>query len=379
MVCNQLGERAHTPGSGPLDQVLREYARALGIPFHAYTPASHLSPPRWGGGLHLHLFALPTRPHWISLLPVTPSIEIPAVFSWVLATGTEKALAPGNLFSQGVLKYDQKGHAITGILGENIYILFDLLRQPEALVPLILGRTLDLCLGGMLEWLSVGTGRLPHQVQITLHRLRHATTLATLDHPTVLRGNPGNQDSQDPGAWPAEEREIIQEQIAGMEENLKELSRQMTSQSRLLRNCQERLRILKKSEQSEELLLREFDGLLDIPEVRNVEVLADRLCVFTDTVDTVVAGKRYRLGRFRLDIRFNGDVAIKNVTHPYGYYDHPHVWNAKPCLGNIAQSVLKLVSEFQWVAAAGLLLEYLKTVNPKEWYTPIDHWEELRG
>ena len=107
--------------------------------------------------------------------------------------------------------------------------------------------------------------------------------------------------------------------------------------------------------------------------------MEDRLRVFTDTVDTVVASKRYRLGRFRLDIRFNGDVDIKNLTRAYGYYDHPHVWNAKPCLGNIHQSVLKLVSEFQWVATAELLLEYLKTVNPNGWYTPIDHWEELQA
>ena len=79
-----------------------------------------------------------------------------------------------------------------------------------------------------------------------------------------------------------------------------------------------------------------------------------------------------------MDLRFNGEVTIKNLTRLHGYYDHPHVWNAKPCLGNIGQSVLKLVSKFQWVAAMQLLLEYLKSVNPKGWYAPIDHWEELR-
>lgn len=379
MILKQWGERVHTPRSGRVDKVVQEYAAALGIPFHAYAPASHLSPPRWGGGLHLHVYALPARPHWLSLRPVTPSIEISAAFSWTLAAGTNRALAPGNLFSQGVLKYDHKGHALTGILGENIYVLFDLLGQPEELVPLILGKTLDLSLAGMLEWLSPRIGRLPHQVELTLHRLRHATTLATLDHPIVCADDPGYQDPQYRATPTVEEGGILQEQMAVVEAHLKELSRQLASQTRLLQNCQERLRILKRSETAEEQLLRELDGLLGIPEVRGVEVLEDRLRVFTDTVDTIVAGKRYRLGRFCLDIRFNGEVAIKNVTHAYGYYDHPHVWNAKPCLGNIGQSILKLVSEFQWVAAAVLLLEYLKTVNPKEWYTPIDHWEEVRA
>jgi hypothetical protein len=224
----------------------------------------------------------------------------------------------------------------------------------------------------MAEWLSVATGRLPHQVQVSLHRLSHRTTLIILDQ-SAARG----QGDTPPDARFPEAGNVLPEQVVGTEENLKELSRQMASQTRLLRTCQERFHTLKNAEQSEEALVRELEGLLRIPEVCDVEMLGDRLCVFTDTVDTVVAGKRYRLGRFRVDIRFNGDVAIKNLTRAHGYYDHPHIWNAKPCLGNIGQNVMKLVSEFQWVATAELLLEYLKTVNPKEWYTPIHHWEEL--
>lgn len=363
--------------SGPLRLVVEEYAKALGIRLHVHAPTSRLSPPRWGDGLHLHLFALPLRPRWLNLWPVTSTIEIPAVFSWPLAADTKKALAPGSLFARGVLKQDQMGHAIGGILGENIYVLFDLLGQPEALASIILRRTLDLCLGGMTEWLSLATGRLPHQVEVTLHRLSHRTTLVTLDQSAAPGNGETTNHAQCREAGTGEPGDVLQEQMAGVEQNLKELSRQMALQTRLLRNCQERFRTLTNAEHSEEALVREFEGLLGIPDVRDVEILEDRLCVFTDTVDTVVAGKRYRLGRFRVDIRFNGDVAIKNLTRAYGYYDHPHVWNAKPCLGNIGQSVLKLVSEFQWVATAELLLEYLKTVNPKEWYTPIHHWEEL--
>jgi hypothetical protein len=377
MVDVQPAGTGHVPGSGLLGPVLEEYAEALGIPIHVHAPTNHLSPPRWGDGLHVHLFALPVRPRWFTLWPVTPVVEIPTVFSWALTAGTKKALAPGSLFSRGVVKQDQKGHAVSGMLGENIYVLYDLLGQPDTVVPVMLRRTFDLSLGGLTEWLSLATGRLPHQIQVSLHRLSHKTTLVTLDQP-ASRGECGTtHNAQYREAGIAESGDVVSERMAAVEVNLKELSRQMALQTRLLRNCQERFRMLKKAEQSEEALVREFDGLLGIPEVRDVEILGDRLCVFTDTVDTVVAGKRYRLGRFRVDIRFNGDVTIKNLTRPHGYYDHPHVWNAKPCLGNIGQSVMKLVTEFQWVAAAQLLLEYLKTVNPKEWYTPIHHWEEL--
>ena len=78
--------------------------------------------------------------------------------------------------------------------------------------------------------------------------------------------------------------------------------------------------MLRQAEQSKDLLERELDGLLGIPQVREVHVLEDRLRVFTDTVDAMLASKRYRLGRFRLDICFNGDVAIKNLTLPLILY-----------------------------------------------------------
>jgi hypothetical protein len=373
------GRDGHVTMASSLDSVLQEYGRALETPIHAYAPPNHLSPPRRGGGIHLHVFALPARPHRLSFRPVAPTIEMPAVISWVQAPETLRALAPGKLFAQGRLRRDAQGRALAGILGENIYLLFDLFKHPEALVPVALRRSLDLCLSAIPEWLSVQTGRLPHQIQATLHRLSHRTTLMTLECAEAWREH---SSPPDPSAGPSgvsETDDVIRRRIAVVEDSLKELSRQMALHTRMLSSCRERIRVLKEAEQSEELLVREIEALTEIPGVREVEVQGDCLRVITDTVDTVVAGKRYRLGRFRLDIRFNGDVAIKNLTRAYGYYDHPHVWNAKPCLGNIGHSVPKLVSEFQWVAAAQLLIEYLKTINPKEWYTPIDHWEEVRA
>lgn len=379
MMLTDPGYPSHAEGPILLQPVLKEYARALHIPIHAHAPSHHVSPPRRGDGLHLHLFALPARPHRFSFWPVSPSIETPAVFFWELAPGTQYTLAPGNLFTRGTVKCDPRGRAVSGILGENIYVLFDLLGQPTAVRPLLLRRTLDLCLEGMTEVVCHETGRLPHQVQVTLRRQSHRTTLMMLECAEAWReqSSPPDPSAGTSGAF--ETGDQIRQGMAIVEENLKELSRQMALHTRMLSSCRERIRILTEVEQSEELLVREIEALTAIPEVREVEILGDCLRVITNTVETVVAGKRFRLGRFQLDIRFNGDVAIKNLTRAYGYYDHPHVWDAKPCLGNIGHSVPKLVSEFQWVATAQLLLEYLKTVNPNGWYTPIDHWEELHA
>jgi hypothetical protein len=160
----------------------------------------------------------------VVLWPITPSLEIPAVFSCALAKEKMKALDPRQLFSQGTLKYDRQGHAVAGILGENIYVLFDLLGQPEELVPLMLRRTLDLCLEGLTESLSHWNGRLPHQLEVTLNRLSHSTTLASLDHSSPWKG-PGTQDPHHREAGAPDD--VFQRQTAAVAENLKELSRQM--------------------------------------------------------------------------------------------------------------------------------------------------------
>src|SRR3989304_5995676 len=240
MLRPQSDPRGHRSIQSLIESVLEEHEAALGSPMPAYAPASHLSPPRRGGGLHLHIFALPARPHWFSLWPIIPSVEIPAVLSWGLRPGTEGALAPGTLFSQGVLKYDHSGHAIAGILGENIYLLFDLQGQPEELVPLLLRKAFDLCLGGMSGVLSLEIGRLPHQVQIILHRFSHTTALLTLDQLNARGDRPGHGDPE----GGVEDEDWMQKRIAVKEENLKELSRQMRSQTRLLNSCRERLRLL---------------------------------------------------------------------------------------------------------------------------------------
>src|SRR3989304_1382777 len=242
MLRPQSDPRGHRSIQSLIESVLEEDEAALGSPIHAYAPASHLSPPRRGGGPPLPIFALPAR--------------------------TPRRTAP--------------------------------------------------------------------------------TALLPLDQLNGRGDRPGNGDPE----ARVEDEGVLQKWIVVQEENLKELSRQMGSQTRLLNSCRERLRMpttLKEAEQSEDVLGRDIDALLNIREVRGVEVLRERLCVLTDTIDTVVAGKRYRLGRFRLDIRFNGDVAIRNLTRAYGYYDHPHVWNAKPCLGNIGPRVLKIVREVRWV------------------------------
>ncbi|MEK7338752.1 MAG: hypothetical protein AABZ75_05190, partial [candidate division NC10 bacterium] len=89
------------------------------------------------------------------------------------------------------------------------------------------------------------------------------------------------------------------------------------------------------------------------------------------------AGARYRLGCFQIDLGETGTIAVRNLTDPYGLYDHPHVWDGRPCLGNVREGLAKLVAEYQWVAAAEVLLDFLRTVTPRDWYVPVTQWKAV--
>ncbi|MGE5849848.1 MAG: hypothetical protein ACM362_06965, partial [Candidatus Methylomirabilota bacterium] len=75
----------------------------------------------------------------------------------------------------------------------------------------------------------------------------------------------------------------------------------------------------------------------------------------------------------------NGEVRIWNLSSRIGAYDHPHIHLGRPCLGPIREGIAKLLGEFQFVAAAEVLIDFLHTVNPADWRLPVLRWPEAVG
>jgi uncharacterized protein (DUF433 family) len=94
----------------------------------------------------------------------------------------------------------------------------------------------------------------------------------------------------------------------------------------------------------------------------------------TQPLEAECVGQRFRLGAFRVEVHFEGEVRITNLTEPRGLYDHPHVRHGRPCLGNAREGVAKLIGEYEFAAAAQVLLDFLQTVNPQDWRIPVFYW-----
>lgn len=94
----------------------------------------------------------------------------------------------------------------------------------------------------------------------------------------------------------------------------------------------------------------------------------------------------FPLGRYRVRLTRGSDPHITNLSHRLRYssfgdealWDHPHVHEHIPCLGNIRSKLAKLVSEDKWFGAISYMIEALKNINSADgWaWKGFDRWKE---
>ncbi|MBI5166789.1 MAG: hypothetical protein HY998_03465 [candidate division NC10 bacterium] len=365
-----------TPDQSLLAPVVRDYASTLQLDITLNFPSNHFSKPRQERGIHIHVFCLPIRPNWFGLFPRVPLIKMPFAFGYRLAEGAQLAFAPGSGLGRGKILYDPEGRAVAEILGTNVYVLFELGRQGN-LAPLLLRKVLDLALQAMTEDLARLSSYNPERLGVTLDHLRRDTEAQDHRRKAEVQAEVRKKYWEECKGRFQDEALFLEREIKAVEETIEEYSLLITAEAQRLKESRKRLKFLQGTQEESEIYKKEFDCLLEIPEVREVLVQNWVVSIFTDTIFAEHGKRLYKLGSFRINVHFNGQLAIKNLTDPYGFYDHPHIWDGKPCLGNIRVGLAKLIGEFQLMAAAQVLIDFLKTINPKDWYTPIENWQEM--
>jgi hypothetical protein len=360
------------PVSERLRGVLEAYARALEAPFALHLPPQHHRAPQPALALHVHCYAMPRRPFLFGVWPRVPIVRLPLAFGYPLPASGASGFAPRQGFWRGRVLADAEGQAMVEVTGANVYVLWDLPAQGD-LAPLLLRRCLDL-----------GLAACPALARLSpLPAAAQAGALAALARETA----------ETEAAWQARRREEgrlrfqaacsdrlldearrLEREIDDAERTLEECGRRITAETRALAERHRRLRTLRGLAPEPAGTLREFDRIRDLPEVRQVDVADGGIALITRPLEARCDGHRYRLGAFRVDILFEGEVRITNLTDPRGLYDHPHVRQARPCLGNVREGVAKLIGEFEFAAAAQVLVDFLKTVNPQDWRIPVFYW-----
>lgn len=368
---------AHPPALTPIPEVLTHYAETLRAPFRFLGGKDQYSRPLRADAISFHHFALPTPPVLFGIWPRIPQSRLPFAFGYPVGPAAQQAFPAGFQIGRGQVLKDHEGRAVGEIVRANIYCLFNLLGQEEGLRALLLRRLLDLSLPHVLGEVSTLSSLSAESLQDALAVLRHETEEAAITWSRQRQGRVRQAYLRECRSRLQEETAFLEQEMRFTEDNLEEYARRITAETRQLIAFQQRLNTLRGTPSQHEQHLKDLDQLKELPEIREVRVQDGQITVFTAPLRAEFGGREYHLGSFRMEISFVGDIRIRNLTDVLGAYDHPHIYQGRPCLGNIREGIAKMIGEYQFVAVIYVLLDFLKTVNPKDWRIPIAYWPEV--
>ncbi len=358
-------------------EVLRHYSETLLLPIWFHQGTRRYQKPLAGDAFYLHHFALPTPPVLFGIWPRIPIKRLPFAFGYPLSASAQQAFSAGSQIGRGRTLRDPEGRPVGEVTGRNLYILFNLLGQEGELRILLLRRLLDLGLPYLFKGLSPFSLLGGDRFQTAFEHLRGETETLEVTWNRERQAKVRQAYLQECQSRVQEEIIFLEKEIHAIEDNLEEYARRITTETRRLQDCRQRLDTLQGIWTTDQGHLQEIDQLRHLPEVRDLRMQDGRITIVTAPLQTEYGGRRFHLGSFRIEIAFGGDIRIRNLTDAVGAYDHPHIYQGRPCLGNIREGLAKMIGEYQLVAAVYILMDFLKTVNPKDWRIPIVYWREV--
>ncbi len=169
---------------------------------------------------------------------------------------------------------------------------------------------------------------------------------------------------------------VTDEDAQAVRSQLAELSRRFVTLDRRLLNSSRRAEELSSLAEVPESAGQELECLLAVRGVRTAEVAGSRLHVLTHPLRLESEGSTYNLGEYRILLDLAGDVRIESISRlgPKPHWDHPHIQDGLPCLGNLREGVLKLMARYELALATQVLMDFLSTYNADTAYCPIEGW-----
>ena len=113
-------------------------------------------------------------------------------------------------------------------------------------------------------------------------------------------------------------------------------------------------------------LFKVIENISKNKKVEKIDFTTNSCEVYTNTISLTYSRKIYHIGRFKISFFLDGGLTIHNRDIKKGYrYDHPHVSEGNPCLGNISD-VTKFISSLDFDVATEIVLKFLSSYNGKD-------------
>lgn len=351
----------------PLIPPARAYAEALGLPIVLHRPPGRYSRPRPADALHVHCHAAPVPAFLLEIWSRVPPPWLRVAFGIPLGSPVPSIPSGGGL-GRGRLLEDPDGQLVAEVLEANLYLLFDLLSEGEGACQLLFRRAVDLGLGALAR-LRPREGGLfeADRLAAALPALVAETDALEAAWRTERLAAGRARFADACRRREAEEAAALEGEIAFLRDTLEAYGRHLTGEAR---------RAAQARGGAAGLQAPGVEAIAVLGEVQEVQGSDSGLVVVTVPLVAEHEGRRYALGSFRIDLGFDGGIAVRNLTDPRGECDHPHVRRGRPVLGGAAVGVAKLIGEYQLAAAVSVLLDFLQTVDARAWEAPITAWPE---
>lgn len=164
----------------------------------------------------------------------------------------------------------------------------------------------------------------------------------------------------------------IQEKVQRYQQELMIKIRESEQKERMLRSLESDM--LSSSMQFE----KEFETICAHPDVEEILIGDPMLVVHTKPISIKYDKGTYLIGRFKISLCLNGEKSIvtmlnddNRIRKGDNWYDHPHVKNEKPCLGNISKALPELIAEHRYFTAISVCIQFLKSYTKSDEYGPF--------
>jgi hypothetical protein len=304
--------------------------------------------PYLGEDLHLRFYSVPV---------LTASIKFPkTIFGIEINNAQRDGFEPTFM---GIVLTDEEGVSIAEIIGDTLYILFDL---PHGTCKDLLSQIME----GYLEH-TVKQGLPPEEREKQMEefrareKLRHRNNYITLCNQRTM-----------------ELITSLQHNLEEAEQKLQTLSEQIVDTTRKQMEVALVLKELQKTEaELEQRFAEEYEQLLQSPSIERVMIETGRVVVFTELLTTEYKDNLYPLGKYRISILHDGSLQIINITQTRVRkedkvtFHHPYVTGVDGSdihLGTSHEGVIRLIAERKYAIAINVIIEALTSVRKEEQY-----------
>lgn len=175
--------------------------------------------------------------------------------------------------------------------------------------------------------------------------------------------------------------DMLQKEIDSLQKYVQDFQQKIVG---AIRQVEEKRRMLRSLENdnlfSSVHFEKEFESIRVHSDVEEILIGDSVLAVHTKPIFISYQGTEYHIGRFIISLCLDGKerlVAMHNRDRRVGNFDHPHVKNRDPCLGNISKALPELIAEHRYSVAIALCIQFLKSYEKSADYAPyadISNW-----